>query len=972
MNRTNTTNGSIVKSGKAPGRWIALWLIMQALIYGAVFPSLRAQSLTAGDTDMRISAITAPAAQLRLEYSQVEARSFPVIVSYVAVQNDSGYNIGDLNENHFVVHEDGVRELPIKVEELTDSIGVTVVLVIDRSTSMRGKPIDDARNAAVTFVQLMKKGDEAAVVSFASRVRTDYPFSSRKDSLIAAIQNINAKGGTAIFDALIHSANLIETRQGRRAIILLTDGHDKDSNSTLQDALSVVRPTGVPVFTIGLNLGRGSEEEKVLQEIAAETGGRYYRSPSSGDLNDIYRAISALLHHIYRVTYTTHNPARDGTLRHVRITVNALGSTSSDTASYRAPLDRVTFALQSADVPVPGRRFAVQLHIPGASVPVYRLRRLVFRLKYDPRYLRIPDPLAQSITVSPVFGNAGEHNIQITVDRRRGNIDISVEKTAGNMINGFGELMQFVFQAESYLPDRYPLVFSLQNFQAFNRDNVAIPSETVPLTLRAYGYVTFALNSGDVLRPGKPYRLQLEIPPDGKSLPGLRDLSFIIKFDPTYLKVAEPQSQALRGGALFGRQSDFQWNSSVDASQGLISMTFAQKAGMAMVSGRGSLAEMQFDVGWDMPDSTEAVFEIVNLLATDSLGWSLPVRLRNYRDWSNGTTVWPGDTNHNGVVELSDVNMLGIYWDIRGPGRPEEGNPLAWKPQYSARYPKKWAAHADADGNGRIDERDLIPIGLNWGKKVQAGFYKQNGKSLWNEPSASQSHIHADLRRFDDSREYRIVLVYQAEENLELMGITLRLRYPEGTRVVSVEPGELWASQPLMLVQDIPKEQLLAIGLMQPAVSTEAGSGAVLMNIAVDLPDVALKELLTFDYIALVNAAGQAVEVPVSEAWREPEAVGVRRFQVTPAYPNPFNPSTRVRFALPQAAEIQVRIFNVQGQAVRSDLWLQPSPGFYEYRWNGQDQNGQPVGSGVYFAHFEVKLQDGQRFRAQQKWTLLK
>ncbi|MDQ7064357.1 MAG: VWA domain-containing protein [candidate division KSB1 bacterium] len=950
---------------------MAAWLGILALIFGMTGPGL-AQMDAGIAAAGRISALSGVANQLKLHYNRVNATGFPVIVSYVVVQNDSGYNIGDLNENHFVVHEDGVRELPIKVEELTDSIGVTVVLVIDRSTSMRGQPIVDARNAAVTFVQLMNKNDEAAVVSFASKVRTDYTFTNNKDSLIAAIQGINAKGGTAIFDALIHSAKLIETRQGQRAIILLTDGHDKDSNSTLQEALNAVRPTGVPVFTIGLNLGRGSQEERVLQDIAAATGGRYYRSPSSGDLNDIYKAISALLHHVYRITYTTHNPARDGTLRHVRITVNALGSTSSDTASYRAPLDLVTFALASSDVPVPGRTFTVQLRIPDSSVPVYELRRMTFRLKFDARYLRVPNPLAQSVRVSNLFGSAGEHRVQVSVDQQRGNIDITVEKTTGGLINGFGKLMQFTFQADTSLPDRFPLVFSLQNFQAFNRDNVAIPTETVPLTLRAYGYVTFALNSGDVLRPGKPFRLQLEIPPDTKSLPGLQHLSFIIKFDPTYLKVADPQNQALRGGVLFGSNSEFQLDYSVDANQGLINMTLSRKAGFTMVAGRGALAEMRFDVRWDMPDSTEAAFEIVNLLATDSLGWNLPVQLRHYRDWSNGMTVWPGDTNHNGAVELSDVNMLGIYWSIQGPGRPDEPDPLAWKPQYSARYPKKWAAHADADGSGRIDERDLIPIGLNWGKNVQAGFYKQNGKSLWNEPPTPQGRIAAYLKRFDDSREYRIVLEYQTGESQDLMGITLRLRYPERTRVVSVEPGELWASQPLMLVQDIPQEQLLAIGLMQPATSTKAMSGAVLMSIAVDLPEAALKDLLTFDYIALVNAAGQAVEVPVSEAWRDGSATAVQTFQVLPAYPNPFNPSTRVRFALPQAGEIWVRIFNLRGQAIRSDRWQQPMPGFYEYRWNGQDQHGQPVGSGVYFAHIYVKLRDGQTYRAKQKWTLLK
>jgi gliding motility-associated-like protein len=66
----------------------------------------------------------------------------------------------------------------------------------------------------------------------------------------------------------------------------------------------------------------------------------YYYSPTSSDLEAIYRAISKLLHHRYQVTYATHNPAKDGTLRHVRIDVMVDSNTSSDTASYRAPYEK--------------------------------------------------------------------------------------------------------------------------------------------------------------------------------------------------------------------------------------------------------------------------------------------------------------------------------------------------------------------------------------------------------------------------------------------------------------------------------------------------------------------------------------------------------------------------------------------------------------------------------------------------------
>ena len=277
---------------------------------------------------------------LTLFYDSINAADFPKIVSLVTVTNDSGYIIGKLDTSHFKVWEDSIREYPIQVEELTvDTAGVNVVLTIDRSGSMRDGPIADARSAAITFVELMQDNDNSAVVSFNHLTRTDYPFSNNTDSLTNAIAKIQAGGGTSIFDALIHSADLFRNVTKKRAIILLTDGADKDSRYTLEEALRTLIPREIPVFTIGLGLNHNSPEEQVLRQIANETGGRYYYSPSSSDLEEIYRAISMLLHHRYKVTYSTHNPAKDGTRRHVEIGVQVLGQASSDTSSYIAPYE---------------------------------------------------------------------------------------------------------------------------------------------------------------------------------------------------------------------------------------------------------------------------------------------------------------------------------------------------------------------------------------------------------------------------------------------------------------------------------------------------------------------------------------------------------------------------------------------------------------------------------------------------------
>jgi len=277
---------------------------------------------------------------LKLIYKDVDASKFPCIVSLVTVTNDIGFIVDKLDENNFEVREDNVRELPIEVVELFDpDIDVNVVLTIDQSNSMRGQPIRDAKAAASIFVELMQSKDQSAIVSFASQSRTTHPFSNDKNSLIAAISGINVMGGTAIFDALIYSAELTKSKLNNRVIILMTDGGDNSSQQTYEEALNALVSLKVRVFTIGLGLDRNSSAENVLKNLAGATGGMYYYSPSSSDLEEIYRAISMLLHHRYRISYTTHNPAKDGTLRHVRIDVIVRNNTNSDTASYRAPYE---------------------------------------------------------------------------------------------------------------------------------------------------------------------------------------------------------------------------------------------------------------------------------------------------------------------------------------------------------------------------------------------------------------------------------------------------------------------------------------------------------------------------------------------------------------------------------------------------------------------------------------------------------
>jgi len=356
---------------------------------------------------------------LRLQYMQINASGFPRIVSDVNVSDDAGFRIGGLSEDNFLVHEDNVYEFPIEVIEISDDVqGVSVALALDRSFSMRiSNSFDDVKAAASNFMQLLQSQDQAAVISFNNEVTVEHPFSSDKTSLMAAISRLVSEGGTSIYDAVIEAANLFENQPGRRAIILLTDGEDRNSNNSFQTALDRVLEIGVPVITIGLGLNPGSPEEQILITLANSTGGLYFASPTSDDLLKIYLAIAALLHPQSQISYTTHNPTTDGTVRYVRIDVQDQGLTSQDTASYRAPNHIVTVAPVTATILSPGIEFGLDIEIPSTSKYLYhRMKNFDVTLKYDQRYFKVKRPFEQSIVAGSLFGADSDHNRNIDAE----------------------------------------------------------------------------------------------------------------------------------------------------------------------------------------------------------------------------------------------------------------------------------------------------------------------------------------------------------------------------------------------------------------------------------------------------------------------------------------------------------------------------------------------------------------------------
>ncbi len=163
-------------------------------------------------------------------------------------------------------------------------------IVIDRSGSMNGRSMTDAKKAVNHFIDELRSGDRANLITFETRVSMSHDFSSDKSSIIGAVRSIKVGGATALYDAIAKAASTLRQESGAKIIVFLTDGDDTGSKFSLRDLESMNLSEGIFVYGIGL----GKVNTTSLDRLAKATDGTYYPVKSSGDLYTIYdRVVNA-------------------------------------------------------------------------------------------------------------------------------------------------------------------------------------------------------------------------------------------------------------------------------------------------------------------------------------------------------------------------------------------------------------------------------------------------------------------------------------------------------------------------------------------------------------------------------------------------------------------------------------------------------------------------------------------------------
>jgi Ca-activated chloride channel family protein len=253
--------------------------------------------------------------------------STDLVVLHATVTDDHGQFVNGLKESNFRVFEDKVEQ---KVSAFAnEDVPVTMGLVIDNSGSMREKRAQ-VNAAALTFVRTSNPQDEVFVVNFNDEYYLDLneDFTNDQRELNEALSRIDARGSTALFDAIIGSLDhLKKGHKDKRVLLVITDGDDDASRKTLAYTVQVAQQSDAQIFAIGVfsDQDRKSDKKmirnskKELTQLAGVTGGEAYFPDNLEQVTAVCQQVAHDIRNQYTLGYYPSNTAKDGTFRQVQV-----------------------------------------------------------------------------------------------------------------------------------------------------------------------------------------------------------------------------------------------------------------------------------------------------------------------------------------------------------------------------------------------------------------------------------------------------------------------------------------------------------------------------------------------------------------------------------------------------------------------------------------------------------------------------
>jgi len=266
-----------------------------------------------------------PPAQDDTPLYRLDAR---LVLLHASVVDKNGRLITNIPQSAFKIFEDGVEQ-PLRLFRRED-VPVSMGIIVDNSGSMNSKRTRVAA-AALELVKQSNPEDEVFIVNFNDDTHFDQPLTNDLKKLQSALARMEARGGTAMRDALSKSIDYVKKngKKDKKVLVVVTDGNDNSSDISLENLLRQAHSSDVLIYAIGLL----NEEEardarsakRALKSLTDASGGEDYYPKSISDIQEITPRVAHEIRNQYILGYTSSNQALDGTFRQVKVTVTGFG-----------------------------------------------------------------------------------------------------------------------------------------------------------------------------------------------------------------------------------------------------------------------------------------------------------------------------------------------------------------------------------------------------------------------------------------------------------------------------------------------------------------------------------------------------------------------------------------------------------------------------------------------------------------------
>jgi Ca-activated chloride channel family protein len=277
-------------------------------------------------------------------------RDVEEVVLNCTVLDDHNKLVMNLTKPDFSVAEDGVAQTIVSFQH--EDIPVSMGILVDNSGSMRDKR-QAVNSAALDLVKASNKDDEAFVVNFSDEAYIDQDFTSDLGKLREGLAHIDSKGGTALYDAVVASADQLAkgAKRPKQVLLVITDGEDNASVMSLEQTIQRIQALQGPVvYSIGLlfkDEGGGREArraKRALQILSSETGGVAFFPKSLDEVDEIAAEVARDIRSQYTIGYHSTKPASLGGYRIVKVEAHAQGNLRrNDSGFWESPTSTSPF-----------------------------------------------------------------------------------------------------------------------------------------------------------------------------------------------------------------------------------------------------------------------------------------------------------------------------------------------------------------------------------------------------------------------------------------------------------------------------------------------------------------------------------------------------------------------------------------------------------------------------------------------------